>query len=71
MDLLPYCTYPPMSREQAIGLSDVAGSLREVVILALRARVDVEAREMLVGAVGVDAAEGMVEFWRDEWIADT
>lgn len=60
-----------MSREQAIGLSDVAGSLREVVILALRARVDGEAREMLAGAVGVDAAEGVVEFWRDEWVADT
>jgi hypothetical protein len=60
-----------MSREQVIGLSDVAGSLREVVLLALRARVDKGAREMLARAVGADAAEGLVEFWRGEWIADT
>jgi hypothetical protein len=60
-----------MSREQVIGLSDVAGSLREVVLLALRARVDNGAREVLTRAVGEDATEGLVEFWRGEWIADT
>lgn len=60
-----------MSREKAIGLSDVAGSLRDVVLLALRARVDESAREVLASAVGADAAGRMVEFWRDEWIADT
>lgn len=67
MDLLPYCTHPHMSKEQVIGLSDVAGSLREVVLLALRAGVDDSAREVLARAVGAEAAEGIVDFFREEW----
>ncbi|KAF2797612.1 hypothetical protein K505DRAFT_397779 [Melanomma pulvis-pyrius CBS 109.77] len=67
MDLLPYCTHPHMSKEQVIGLSDVAGNLREVVLLALRAGVDDSAREVLASAVGGEAAEGIVDFFREEW----
>lgn len=71
MDLLPYITYPPLSNEQVIALSDVAGSLRDVVVLALRARVDEHSRETMARAVGPRATEQIVSFFKDEWICDS
>jgi len=71
MDLLPYITYPPMSNEQVIALSDVAGSLRDVVVLALRARVDEHTRCTMARAVGPKATEQIVSFFQDEWISDS
>lgn len=74
MDLLPYCTTQtkPLSRAEVIGLSDVAGSLREVVLLALRGGGGVENEEMggLDGVLGPDRANGVMEFWGDEWVVD-
>lgn len=71
IDLLPYCTtQPPLSREQTIALSDVAGSLREIVFLALAALMDDKARQTLEQAVGQEVTAGIVEFWTDEWVAD-
>ncbi|KAF2707515.1 hypothetical protein K504DRAFT_338284, partial [Pleomassaria siparia CBS 279.74] len=70
-DLLPYCTHPPMNTEQVIGLSDAAGSLRDVVLLVLRAGAgDSMSADSLVAAVGFETAENMVEFFREEWVAD-
>jgi hypothetical protein len=59
-----------LSQDQVIALSDVAGSLKEVVLLALSAAVDEGAKEHLERAVGVEAAAGIVDFWVDEWVAD-
>ena len=68
-DLVPYCTTePPLSQAQVIALSDVAGSLRELVVLALSAASGVPGRmEKLEGAVGSQAAVNIVEFFADEW----
>lgn len=73
MDLLPYCTTQTklLGRAEVISFSDVAGSFREVVLLALGAS-GVEDEEMggLEGALGPDGAKGVREFWRNEWVVD-
>ncbi|KAI4701575.1 hypothetical protein J4E81_003315 [Alternaria sp. BMP 2799] len=68
-DLLPYCTTePPLSQAQVIALSDVVGSLKELVVLALGAASGVPgSMEKLEGAVGSQAAVNIVEFFADEW----
>ncbi|KAF2270719.1 hypothetical protein CC78DRAFT_574009 [Lojkania enalia] len=70
-ELLPYCTCSGrLSNEQLIGLSDVAGSLREVVLLTLGAAVDDGQRSAMENAVGAEVAAGIIEFFADEWVAD-
>lgn len=59
-----------LSGDQVIALSDVAGSLKELVLLALSSTVDEGAKETLERAVGAEAAAGIVDFWVDEWVAD-
>jgi hypothetical protein len=68
-DLLPYCTTePPLNGAQVIALSDVVGSLRELVILALGAASGAAGcMEKLEGAVGPRAAVNIAEFFTDEW----
>ncbi|KAI4616672.1 hypothetical protein J4E80_005947 [Alternaria sp. BMP 0032] len=68
-DLLPYCTTePPLSQAQVIASSDVVGSLKELVVLALGAASGVPgSMEKLEGAVGSQAAVNIVEFFADEW----
>jgi hypothetical protein len=49
-------------------LSDVAGSLKELVLLALgAARGDGVSVRRLEGTVGRGVAEGVVEFFAEEW----
>ncbi|XP_014556346.1 hypothetical protein COCVIDRAFT_100055, partial [Bipolaris victoriae FI3] len=68
-DLLPYCTTEPLLNEaQVIALSDVVGSLRELVPLALAAAAgDERSLRKLESAVGKRDAVGLVEFFVDEW----
>ncbi|KAH7086765.1 hypothetical protein FB567DRAFT_526179 [Paraphoma chrysanthemicola] len=68
-DLLPFCTTgPPLQEEQIIALSDVAGSLKEVMMLALGAAAgDRGCVDKLEGAVGRDAAVRIVDFFGGEW----
>ncbi|KAH7563766.1 hypothetical protein BM1_00813 [Bipolaris maydis] len=68
-DLLPYCTTePPLNEAQVIALSDVVGSLRELVPLALAAAAgDKRSLRKLESAVGKRDAVGVVEFFVDEW----
>jgi hypothetical protein len=59
IDLLRWCTADmPLNNEQVIVLSDVAGSLKELMVLALTAKVDEGASEQLIRAVGEDATAG-------------
>jgi hypothetical protein len=68
-DLLPFCTGgPPLQQEQIIALSDVAGSLKEVMLLALGAAAgDTSCVDKLEGSVGRATAAQIVEFFVDEW----
>jgi hypothetical protein len=68
-DILPYCTTePPLLQEQVIALSDVAGSIRELVLLALGATVgDAGCAEKMEGAVGATTMGSVVEFFAEEW----
>ncbi|KAH7076577.1 hypothetical protein BKA63DRAFT_552480 [Paraphoma chrysanthemicola] len=68
-DLLPFCTTgPPLQEEQIIALSDVAGSLKEVMMLALGAAAgDRTCVDKLEGAVGRAAAVRIVDFFGEEW----
>jgi hypothetical protein len=68
-DLLPYCTIEsPLNEAQVIALSDVVGSLRELVLLALSgASGDRGSVEKLEGAVGQRAAKNIIDFFVDEW----
>ncbi|KAF9735817.1 hypothetical protein PMIN06_002181 [Paraphaeosphaeria minitans] len=67
-DLLPYCTADTLlTEQQVVRLSDVAGSLREVVVLAVRARMDERAAGVLREALGEGGARGVVEFWEEEF----
>jgi hypothetical protein len=59
---------PPLNEAQVVALSDVVGSLRELVLLALSAASgDRGSVEKLEGAVGQQAAMGIIEFFADEW----
>lgn len=67
-DLLPFCTAEaPLTEEQVVALSDMAGSLKEVMLLAIRAKTDDRVAMGLVRAVGRDAASRIVEFFTDEF----
>jgi hypothetical protein len=68
-DILPYCTTePPLRQEQVIALSDVVGSIRELVLLALgAANGDGGSVDKLEGAVGQTTASNTVEFFVGEW----
>ncbi|KAF2682713.1 hypothetical protein K458DRAFT_419558 [Lentithecium fluviatile CBS 122367] len=67
-DMLPYCTNgAPLTEAQVIALSDLAGSLKEVMLLALQAKMDERVATDLVRAVGQEAADGIVEFFSDEF----
>ncbi|KAF1360687.1 hypothetical protein EJ07DRAFT_77840, partial [Lizonia empirigonia] len=68
--LLPYCTTEvPLSEEQVIVMTDVAGSLKELVLLALGAKDgDGECVSRLEGALGSEQATvGVVDFFSDEY----
>jgi hypothetical protein len=70
-DLLPYCIADTcMSQDQVIALSDVAGSIKDLALLALGAAVDKRARSILEHAVGPEAATSIIEFFNDEIVAD-
>lgn len=68
-ELLPYCTMePPLSEAQTIAISDVAGNLKELVLLALGAAAgEVGCVERLEGAIGARAASNITGFFIDEW----
>ena len=68
-DLLPYCTTgPPLRQDQVIALSDVVGSLKELVLIARGAAAGQDGCEKkLIDAVGVDTASNVVGFFMDEW----
>lgn len=62
---------PPLSEAQVIALSDVAGSLRELVLLALGAVAgDSGCVRKLEAAVGEETAVSIAEFFMDEWEMD-
>ncbi|KAF2626798.1 hypothetical protein BU25DRAFT_491736 [Macroventuria anomochaeta] len=68
--LLPYCTAEvPLNESQVIAVTDVAGSLKELVLLALRAKDgDEECVGRLEGALGSEQAlAGIVDFFSDEF----
>lgn len=68
--LLPYCTTEvPLSEEQVIAVTDIAGSLKELVLLALGAKDgDGECVSRLEGALGSEQATvGVVDFFSDEY----
>jgi len=71
-DLLPYCTTESSLNEaQVIALSDVVGSLKELVLLALcAASGDMGSMQKLEGAVGQQSAANIVNFFADEWEID-
>ncbi|KAH8725326.1 hypothetical protein GQ44DRAFT_681788 [Phaeosphaeriaceae sp. PMI808] len=68
-DLLPYCTTePPLRQEQVIALSDIVGSLREFVLLALGASSgEAGCADRLISAVGEKTAGNIVDFFVDEY----
>jgi hypothetical protein len=68
-DILPYCTTgPPLRQDQVIALSDVVGSIKELVLLALSAAAgDVESVNKMEGAVGPETTRNMAEFFAEEW----
>jgi hypothetical protein len=68
-DILPYCTTEaPLRQDQVIALSDVVGSIKELVLLALGAAVgDIESLYKMEGAVGPETTRSIVEFFAEEW----
>lgn len=68
-DVLPYCTTePPLTHEQVIALSDVAGSVKELVLLALTAAAgDRASTEKITAAVGQTTTHNIIDFFVDEW----
>jgi len=68
--LLPYCTAEaPLSNSQVIAITDVAGSLKELVLLALRIKAgDEESLRRIEGALGSEQVmAGLVDFFGDEF----
>jgi hypothetical protein len=59
---------PSLTQNQVIALSDVAGSLKELVLLALGAAASDEVCVDKLGcAVGSETASNIMEFFVDEW----
>lgn len=57
-----------MTQEQVIALSDVAGSVKELVILALTAAAgDRVSMDRMKAAVGPATANNIMDFFVDEW----
>ncbi|KAF2013398.1 hypothetical protein BU24DRAFT_236777 [Aaosphaeria arxii CBS 175.79] len=70
-DLLPWCTATGrLSEPQVIALSDVAGSLKELMLLSLRAIKEEGTRQAVESLLGPELARCVIEFWAEEWIAD-
>ncbi|EON64244.1 hypothetical protein W97_03475 [Coniosporium apollinis CBS 100218] len=82
MELLPFCTTsPPMRQETVIRLTDVFSSLRDVAALG-GVDMDVDGRDEgsvaraeeavrgLVEMFGEEEARAVVEFWKEEWVAE-
>lgn len=68
-DILPFCTTEATLRQdQVIALSDVVGSVKELVLLALGAA-DNESgcADKMEGAVGPETTRNIVEFFAEEW----
>lgn len=68
--LLPYCTADvSLNESQVIAVTDIAGSLKELVLLALGAKDgDEECASKLGDAVGSEQAmAGIVDFFSDEF----
>ena len=62
---------PPLNSAQTIALSDIAGSLKELALLALGAASgDADCGEILDAAVGARTAANIIEFFVDEWEID-
>jgi hypothetical protein len=71
LGLLPWCTSDGrLSNEQAIALSDLGGSLKEVMLVALSAAVDEGPKQDIERAVGKAAAGPVIEFWTEEFAVD-
>ena len=67
-DILPYCTSElPLTQDQVIALSDIAGNIKGVMLLALHAKLNEHVAKILVNAVGQEAAKGIVDFFSDEF----
>ncbi|KAF2084031.1 hypothetical protein K490DRAFT_69220 [Saccharata proteae CBS 121410] len=72
-ELLPWCTSDarPMGQEEVLGLTDVFASLLEMAEMAMKEGADWEEKgEEMVGVVGLERATSVVEFWREEWVAE-
>ncbi|KAF2026485.1 hypothetical protein EK21DRAFT_25948, partial [Setomelanomma holmii] len=71
-DLVPFCTTgPPLNQEQVIALSDVAGSLKELMLLALGAAAnDTGCVNKVECAIGRAKAFDIVQFFAEEWEID-
>jgi hypothetical protein len=64
-------TSTPLTGDQILALSDEAGSLRELVLLALGAGAgEPGCVARLVNAIGEEGAQAVVEFWGDEWVVE-
>jgi len=68
-DLLPFCTTEaPLTQEQVIGLSDLAGNLKEIMVLALWAKTNkMHAADRLRVVAGPRAISGIMDFFSDEF----
>jgi hypothetical protein len=68
-DVLPFCTTePPLKQEQVIALSDVVGSVKELVVLALSAAAGEHGGiAKMDSALEPRTARNIVEFFSEEW----
>ncbi|KAL1383785.1 hypothetical protein HDK64DRAFT_40443 [Phyllosticta capitalensis] len=72
LDILPHCTAAtePLDRETIFCLTDLFPCLRD---LAYSSTDDKEAQELLKGMnkiVGQQAVQDVIDFWREEWVAE-
>jgi len=69
LELLPYhTTHGRLDRETLIKLSDLAGSLKEIVLLTLGQHLDEEGMNVLERTVGTEAVHGIREFCEEEYV---
>lgn len=71
LDLVPYCTTrAKLNREEVLNLSDLAGGLNDLVILAVGGYVNEEGTDVLDGALGKEVADGIRAFWAEEFLIE-
>lgn len=70
-DLLHHCTTnPPLDQHSTYLMTDMFDSLQGLAGAMTGSTEDNEREQKMIDFLGLDLAQSVADFWRDEWVAD-